>query len=139
MPLGGASIVECFILELVVLLLMECGLVLSLVEKKVLIPGLILMRFSWSFGLLVFLVVGNLGYDGAEMFLDCDFWVIMFEDMLVLFVFFEVLVDDFLHVVVLLRPVEIDLVLAAVLDGLMLTLPPLLHLQVAFLRAEGRV
>lgn len=76
----------------------------------------------------------DFGYDGAEMFLDCDFWVILFEDMLVLFVFFEVLVDDFLHVVVLLGPVEIDLVLAAVLDGLVVALSPLLHLQIALLR-----
>lgn len=103
-----------------------------------LIPSLILMHFSTDFWLILLFGVVNFWYDGAEMFLNYDFWVILFKDMLVLFVFFEVLIDDFLHIVVLLGPVKIDLMLAPVLNGLVVTLPPLLHLQIALLRGESR-
>jgi hypothetical protein len=124
-------------MKLLFFLLENGGLILPLIEQLPIL-ALLLLEITAFFLLLLPLLV-DFGDEGSEILLQGYLGIDALDSTLLLLIFLEVLVDDLLHVVVLLGPIEVDLVLLGHLDGLAVLLPQLVVLELALVAGNGGV
>ena len=120
---------------------MDYSLILAFVQQRNLYFLLLLMILTPPFFLfLLFLLLPmDLRNQSPQIFMNTRFWIDALDVLPLFLVLLKVLVDNFLHIVVLLGPVKINFMFSGGLQGFPVFPPCVLVLRLALVAHDGRV